>query len=124
MEVKMPASRSFRVKAVWLLCLAALLIAMATALVACGGGNDFEGTWVKEGEEGAMVIKKADDGYDVTIKAKESDESGFTLKATEDGDKLVIKDPTGETQEMITMTVDGDKLTMKSGDETQELTRK
>lgn len=120
----MPASRSFRVKAVWLLCLVALLVGLSAMLVACGGGNDFEGTWVKEGEEGAMVIEKADDGYDVTIKGKESDESGFTLTATEEGDELVIKDPTGETQEMISMTVDGDTLTMKSGEETQELTRK
>jgi hypothetical protein len=35
----------------------------------------------------------------------------------------VIKDPTGASQETIEMTVSGDTLTMKSGDQTETLTR-
>jgi len=121
----MPASHSFRVKVAGLLGLVALLTALTLTFAACGGSSSasFEGTWVKKGQDGAMEIKKADSGYDVTIKSKASDTSGFTLKATEKDDTLTITDPTGKSKESITMTVDGDTLTMKSGTQTETLTR-
>jgi hypothetical protein len=119
----MPSSRQSRVRAVWLIGMAMLLLVAVATIAACGG-SDYEGTWLPSGQEGAMVIKKAGDGYDVTIKAKESDASGITLKATKDGDSLKIKDPSGKSQEVITLTISGDKMTMKSGSQTETLTRK
>lgn len=117
----MPASRPSRTVAVWIIGMALLLL-FTVAMAACGGGADFEGTWVKPGEDGAMVIKKAGDGYDVIIKGKETDPdtSGFTLKGTMNGDTLELKDPTGASKDVVSITVSGDELTLKSGSETPE----
>jgi hypothetical protein len=107
-----------------LLGLALLLLFTVATIAACGGGASFEGTWYKPGDEAVMVITKADDGYDVVFKAKQSDTTAvMTLKATENGDALEIKDPSGASKDVITMTVSGDKLTMKSGTQTETLTR-
>jgi len=119
----MSASRPSRVTAGLLLGMALLLL-FAVATAACGGGASFEGTWVKSGEEGALVITKDGDNYKVVFKAKESDETGMELSATMNGDALEIKDPSGATQEVVSMTVDGDTLTLKSGEETETLERK
>jgi hypothetical protein len=102
----------------------ALLVLLAVTVAACGGGSDFEGTWVKEGDTGQMVITKGDDGYDVKISVGTDANAAVTLTAKEDGDKLILSDPTGESKDTIEMTVSGDTLTMKSGDQTETLTRK
>jgi hypothetical protein len=102
----------------------ALLLLLSVAIAACGSSSaSFEGTWFKPGDQTVMVITKAGDGYDVVIKASVSDASGLTLKGTTDGDAVVVKDPTGQSQDEIRMTVSGDTLTMKSGDQTETLQR-
>ena len=120
----MPSSRPSRLTAGVLLGLALLLLFTVATIAACGGGASFEGTWVKPGQDGAMVIKKAGDGYDVTVKAKESDATGMTLKGTMNGDTLELKDPNGASKEVVSLTVSGDKLTIKSGTSTETLDRK
>jgi len=120
----MSASRPSRAIAGLLVGIVLLLLFTVATVAACGGGASFEGTWIQPGADGAMVITKAGDGYEVTIKSKESDATGTKFPATMNGDALELKDPTGAGTEVVSLTVSGDKLTMRSGDQTETLERK
>lgn len=121
----MPASRPSRLTAGVLLGMALLLLFTVATVSACGSSSPaLEGTWIRSGGDGAMVIKKSGDAYDVTVKAKESDASGVTIKGTMNGDTLELRDPSGADKSVVSLTVSGDKLTMKSGTNTETFTRK
>jgi len=119
----MSASRPSRATVGVLLGLALLLLFTVAIVAACGSSSSFEGTWIKSGQDGAMVITKDGDNYKVSIKNKESDATGMDFPATLNGDTLELKDPTGASKEVIAITVDGDKLTLKSGTNTETLDR-
>jgi uncharacterized lipoprotein YehR (DUF1307 family) len=108
----MPASRSFRVKVVGLLCLVALLITVATLLAACGS-DPYSGYWKGNvmGEEFNLTIAKDGDAWVVSSPDSKDSEK---IKATEEDGKLVLKDPDNPSQ-TATMERKGDDLVMTLG---------
>jgi hypothetical protein len=104
--------------------LAALLVVLAVA--ACGssssGPDAMVGTWVNPKDSTQVLTISSTDGkYQVAVGTGHAE---LKFDAEERGSSLVIKDPTGESKEEISFTMNGDKLDMKSGTETLSLEKK